>query len=137
MVHTNHFIHGQCTGMNVIQRCLSHPHELWRCDKHLFSVCWPGLLSWRVRLTMSNIHNAQSFSMDDSLTDGNSSPPDSEAHIHAVIDAVCAGTSFRQAGKQYGIPHTTISNRFHGHKPPSFAHERQQLLTNVQKTVII
>ena len=74
MVHTNHFIHGGCTGMNVIQRCLSHLHEPWRCDKHLFSVCRLGLLSWKVRLIMSNIHNAQSFLMDDSLTDSNSSP---------------------------------------------------------------
>jgi len=24
MIHTNHFIHGWCTGMSTIQRCLSH-----------------------------------------------------------------------------------------------------------------
>src|SRR5882724_670904 len=57
MVHTNHFIHGQCTGMNVIQRCLSHLHEPWRGDKHLFGVCQPGLLGWQVRLTMSDIQS--------------------------------------------------------------------------------
>src|SRR5467141_2161268 len=39
--------------------------------------------------------------------------------------------------KQYSIPHTTISNCFHGRKPPFFSHECQKLLTNVQKTVVI
>src|SRR5882672_801245 len=76
--------------------------------------------------------------MDNSLTNSNSHPPDREALIHAVIDAVHAGTfSFRQARKQYSIPHTTISNHFHGRKPPSFAHKCQKLLTNVQKMVVI
>ena len=56
MLHTNHFIHGQCTWMHVIQRCLSHPHEPRRCDKCLLSVFQQALLSWWVGLTTSDIH---------------------------------------------------------------------------------
>src|SRR6266481_2459850 len=66
-------------------------------------------------------------------------PPhdDHEALIQAVVEAVCTGTSFCAAGKQFSIPPTTISNHLHGCKPASVTHEGQQLLDNAQKATVI
>src|SRR6266481_6382048 len=77
--------------------------------------------------------------MDDSLT-ANDTPTsnDCETLIQAAVSAVRAGNlSFRAAGKQFGIPPTTISNRFHGRQALSVAHEHQQLLSNAHKEVVI
>src|SRR6266481_6638073 len=77
--------------------------------------------------------------MDNSLT-ANDTPTsnDGETLIQAAVSAVRAGNlSFRAAGKQFGIPPTTISNCFHSCQAPSVAHEHQQLLSNAHKEVII
>ena len=77
--------------------------------------------------------------MDDSLT-ANDTPTsnDHETLIQAAVSAVHAGNlSFRAAGKQFGIPSTTISNRFHSCQALSVTHEHQQLLSNAHKEVII
>ena len=76
--------------------------------------------------------------MDNLLISNDTPPPnDCKALIQAVVDAVCTGTSFCTAANQFGIPSTTISNRLHGRKPVSVAHEGQQLLDNTQKATII
>src|SRR6266481_5095389 len=77
--------------------------------------------------------------MDDSLTANNTpTSNDCETLIQAAVSAVRAGNlSFRAARKQFGIPPTTISNRFHGCQAPSVAHKHQQLLSNAHKEVII
>ena len=77
--------------------------------------------------------------MDDSLTANNTpTSNDHETLIQAAVSAVRAGNlSFRAAGKQFGIPPTTISNCFHGHQAPSVAHKHQKLLSNAHQEVVI
>src|SRR6266481_4392851 len=129
--------------MSAIHRCSSHLHEALRHDKCLFgnSPAGTSRLPGRyiLHILKSNIHHLPQSSMDsNSLISNNTPPPDDhEALIQAVVKAVHTGTSFRAAGKQFGVPPTTISNRLHGRKPVSVTHEGQQLLDNAQKAAVI
>ena len=76
---------------------------------------------------------------DDSPTNNGSSTNNSrEAHVKSAVEAVRTRTLlFRDAAKQFGLPHTSISNHLRGHKAPSITHESQQLLSNKQQKVLV
>ena len=79
--------------------------------------------------------NSGSPTDNDSATDDTSNR---EARLQSVVEAVRTNSlSLRAAAKQFGLPHTSISNRLHGCKAPSIAHESQQLLSNEQRKVLV
>ena len=136
MIHTNHFLQQRQTQTEDVSHISRHV-------RHLFGVSVAGTSQHPGKNSSpTTIHPPQS-SMDPSLTTNNTpTSNDHEDRIRAAVNAVHAGTkSFRtgicSAGKKFKVPHITISNCYHGHKPTYIAHKCQQLLSNPQKAVVI
>jgi len=59
-----------------------------------------------------------------------------EEQVQRALFAVENGQKLREAAREYGIPHSTLNNRFHGTRTIQEAHNDQKLLSPEQEDML-